>query len=328
MNGMKPQKSFAHVPTDGANTAGGSSVFGGQAPSHKKWLTGIKENIWAYVFLAPALLLFGIFFVYPFVYSSYLSFMDWNLYNDAKEFVGLANYQALFGDPVFWKAALNTGLYVIGTVPVSMILALGLASLVEKAGKLKEFYRFLLFIPVVASIAVVGIIWSLLYSPAGGFINQMLALIGIQGPNWLNDPKFALVSLMIIGIWSAVGYNMVLYIAGLKGIDPQLYEAAELDGASGWQQFWKITVPQLSPVSFFVFIVSIFNSFQVFSTIHIMTQGGPNNATNVVIYQMYQEAFQFFNIGKASALTFVIFCAVLLLTVVFIRSTQRNVHYE
>lgn len=288
----------------------------------------VSKNSWPYLFLSPALLIYGSFFVFPFVFSLYLSFMQWNLVSPNKEFVGIRNYVALFGDPVFWISLKNTVLYVLGTVPLSMIFGLAMAVLVEATGRFKEVYRFLFFIPVVASIAVVSIVWTLLFSPNNGWIGNVLEVFGLEGPNWLNDPKWAMWALIIVGVWKAMGYNMVLYIAGLKGIDRQLYEAAQIDGAGKWMQFRTITLPLLSPVTFFVMVVSIINSFQVFATIHIMTQGGPNNATNVLVYEVWQEAFQFFDIGKASALSMVLFLLVLVITVIQIRMTESRVHYQ
>ncbi|WP_102345132.1 carbohydrate ABC transporter permease [Bacillus sp. Marseille-P3661] len=289
----------------------------------------LKKYIWPYAMLSPTLVILAIFFVFPFFFSLYLSFMQWNLVSPTKEFVGFFNYSSLLTDDVFWMALKNTMLYVFGTVPLSMIIAIGLAVLIESTGRrIREIYRFLLFIPVVASIAVTSIVWMLLMNPDTGLINNYLSMIGLTGPNWLNDPKWALWSLMIVGVWKAVGYNMVLYIAGLKGIDTQLYEAAEIDGAGSWKKFISITLPQLSPVNMFVLVVSIINSFQVFATVHIMTSGGPNNATNVLIYQVWQEAFQFFDIGRASALSMILFIIVLVIAVIQIRLIDSKVHYS
>lgn len=286
------------------------------------------KHSWPFLFLSPALLVYGSFFIFPFIFSLYLSFMQWNLVSPNKEFVGIDNYAALVKDPVFWISLKNTVIYVLGTVPLSMILGLVMAILVEAAGRLREVYRFLFFIPVVTSIAVVSIVWTLLFSPNNGLIGNILKTVGVQGPNWLNDPNWAMWALIIVGVWKAIGYNMVLYIAGLKSIDRQLYEAAQIDGAGKWMQFRSITLPMLSPVTFFVMIVSIINSFQVFATIHIMTRGGPNNATNVLVYEVWQEAFQFFDIGKASALSMVLFLLVLAITIVQIRMTESKVHYQ
>ncbi|MEB3103707.1 carbohydrate ABC transporter permease [Ferviditalea candida] len=288
----------------------------------------LRKWVWPYAMLSPALVLYGTFFIFPFLFALFLSFMQWNLISPDMEYVGLENYRNLFADDVFWVSFKNTFVYALGTVPASMMIALGLAVLVESVGRAREIYRFLLFIPVVASLAVTSLVWMLLMNPHSGLFNKYLSVFGIEGPNWLNDPNWAMWSLIIIGVWKAIGYNLVLYIAGLKGIDNQLYEAAEIDGAGKWKQFFTITMPLLAPVNLFVLIVSIINSFQVFTTIHIMTQGGPNNATNVLVYQVWQEAFQFFDIGKASALSMVLFALLLIITIVQIRMTESKVHYQ
>lgn len=283
---------------------------------------------WPYMFLLPALALYAVFYVFPFFYSLILSFMEWNLISPDKEYVGLENYKTVWEDKVFWVSLKNTALYVVGTVPAAMFIALGLAVLVESVGRTREIYRTLLFIPVIASLSVTSLVWSLLMNPDNGLLNEFLAKFGMPALNWLNDPNTAMWSIMIVGVWKAVSYNLVLYIAGLKGIDNQLYEAASIDGAGKWSQFTRITVPLLSPMNMFVFIVSVIHSFQVFTTIHLMTQGGPNNSTNMLVYQVYNEAFQFFNIGKASALSMVLFLIVLVITIFQIRIMEKNAHYQ
>lgn len=292
----------------------------------KKQFKKLQKAAWAYALLAPALILYSIFFILPFIISSILSFMQWNLISDM-QFVGLDNFKSLFSDPVFWKSMKNTFIYAIVTVPATMIIAILLAVLVESLGKISELYRFLLFIPVVTSTAITSIIWVHLLHGNNGIINQLLAIVGISGPNWLNDPKWAMWSLVIVGVWKTVGYNFILYVAGLKGIDKQLYEAADIDGAGNWRKFTSITIPMLSPVNLFVLVVSIIHSFQVFDIISVMTQGGPNNSTNVLVYQVYQEAFQFFDIGRASALSMIFFIIVLIVAIVQIRLMESKKHY-
>ncbi|MBM7707097.1 ABC-type sugar transport system permease subunit [Chryseomicrobium aureum] len=295
----------------------------------EKVKTKKKFNKWPYIFLLPSLILYGIFYVFPFFYSFVLSFMEWNLISPDKEYVGFDNYNSIWSDSVFWKSLLNTLIYVVATVPLSMMIGLSFALLVESvSGKMRETYRMLLFIPVIASIAVTSLVWQLLMNPEQGWINDVLNLFGLPQLNWLNDPNVALWAIVIIGIWKAVGYNMILYIAGLKGIDKQLYEAASIDGAGKWRQTISITIPMLSPINIFVFIVSVIQSFQVFTTIHLMTQGGPNNSTNMLVYQIYEEAFMFFDIGKASALSAILFIIVLIITIFQIRTMEKKVHYQ
>ncbi len=282
----------------------------------------------AYFFLTPALVLYAIFFVFPFFFSIYISFSDWNLISNEKTFVGLENYIHVFKDVVFWKAVKNTITYVLVTVPISVLLGLIYAVLIESAGRARNIYRFLFFIPVVLSVAATSLSFSLMYSPQSGLINQFLHFIGIDGPSWLQQQNTALLSIMIVGIWQSFGYNVILYIAGLKRVDKELYEAAEIDGASKWNQFVHITFPMLSPVHLFVFVVTMIYSFQVFSTVQIMTMGGPNNSTNVLVFYVYQEAFQFFSTGYASAAASILFIIVLILTIIQVNLIKSKVHYQ
>lgn len=283
----------------------------------------MKKNLFPLLFLFPALALYAVFFVAPVFFSGALSFMKWNLFGPAA-FVGAENYRALFGDSVFWQALKNTFAYALGTVPLSMGISIVLAAVVEKSGKRSRgIFRTLLFLPVIASLAITALVWSILLSPHFGHVNIFLKMLGIAGPNWLNDPSWAMLSLVIVGVWRGASYNMVLYIAGLKNIDPQLYEAARIDGAGGINQFFHVSVPLLSHVSLFVLVVSLIQSFQVFATVNIMTEGGPNNATNVLVYHVYQEAFRFFDIGRSSAAAIVMFVVVLSIALVQIRMMDR-----
>ena len=278
--------------------------------------------------MLPALGLYVVFFIYPFIFAFILSFQKWNLISPNKEFVGLDNYRRLLHDEVFWISLKNSALYVLLTVPFAMGIGLALALAVESLWRGKRLYRMIFFLPVVSSISIISIVWSLMYNEQVGAINVLLRMFGIQGPNWMNDPATALWSLAIVGIWKGFGYNMVLYISGLKSVDRTLYEAASMDGAGRWKQFRHVTLPMLSPVTFFILVMSIISSFQVFTTIQIMTRGGPNNATNVLVYQIYQEAFQFFNIGVASASSTILLLLVGTLTVIQLRLSRKTVHYQ
>jgi ABC-type sugar transport system permease subunit len=279
-------------------------------------------------FLLPALGLYAVFFIYPFIYSFILSFQEWNMISPNKKFVGATNYIHLLQDEVFWISFQNSTLYVLFTVPIAMGLGLALALMVESLWVGKGLYRLIFFMPVVSSIGIISIVWSLMYNPQVGIINVLLGKIGIQGPNWTNNPSTALWALAILGIWKSFGYNMVLYISGLKSIDRGLYEAATIDGANRIQKLRHVTLPLLSPVTFFIVVMSVISSFQVFATIQVMTQGGPNNATNVLVYQIYQEAFQFFNIGGATASSTLLFIFVASLTVFQLRVGKKLVHYQ
>lgn len=299
---------------------------------HSAAIRVARRPLWGslipYWFLLPVVVVYLIFFVYPLLFSFYLSFMQWNLISPNKEFVGIANYRHLLQDEVFWIAFRNSGLYVLYTVPIAIFLGLGLALIVESMTKGKSLYRLMFFLPVVTSIGIISIVWSLMYNPDVGAVNKLLTMFGLSGPNWLNQPSTVLWALAILGIWKGFGYNLVLYISGLKAIDRALYESASLDGANRWQKLINVTFPMISPVTFFIVVMSIISSFQVFATIQVMTQGGPNNASNVLVFQIYQEAFQFFNIGVATASSSLLLIIIGTLTVLQLTIGQKLVHYQ
>ncbi|GJM74407.1 ABC transporter permease [Paenibacillus macerans] len=280
------------------------------------------------LFLVPAMLLYAIFFVYPFLFTFLLSFQQWDMISPDRSFVGLANYTGLLHDEVFWMSMRNTLLYLLMTMPVSIGLGLGLALLMESLLRGRVVYRFLFYLPVVSPIAVVAIVWSLMYDDQRGIVNALLMLFGIDGPNWLSDASSSLWAVAIVGIWKGFGYEMLLYVSGLKAIDKGLYEAASIDGAGRLRRLVHITLPLLSPITLFIVIMGIISSFQNFALIKIMTGGGPNNSSNVLVYQLYQEAFQFFSIGKAAAISVILFAFVLLITVVQLRLSRSTVHYS
>lgn len=281
-----------------------------------------------FLFLIPAFLLYAVFFVYPFLYTFLLSFQQWSMISPERTFVGLSNYAALIHDEVFWKSLRNTFFYLLMTIPASMGIGLGLALLIENLRRGRTMYRFIFYLPVVSSIAVIAIIWSMMYDYQSGIINKLLALFGVDGLNWLSDSSTALWAVAIVGIWKSFGYEMLLYISGLKAIDKGLYEAAAIDGAGRWRRLVHLTLPLLSPITLFIIIMSVISSFQNFALIKIMTNGGPNNSSNVLVYQLYQEAFQFFSIGKAAAISMILFVIVLLITATHLRLSRSTVHYS
>ncbi len=279
------------------------------------------------LFLAPALLLYAVFFVYPFLFTFLLSFQQWDMIHPERSFVGWSNYASLMGDEVFWKSLRNTFLYMLMTMPVSIALGLGVALLMESLLRGRTVYRFLFYLPVVSSISVIAIIWSLMYDDQRGIVNQLLALLGIDGPNWLSQSSTSLWAVAIVGIWKSFGYEMLLFVSGLKAIDKGLYEAASIDGAGRWRKLFHLTLPLLSPVTLFIVVMGIISSFQNFALIQIMTGGGPNNSSNVLVYELYQEAFRFFSVGKAAAISVILFVLVLLITALQMRISRNTVHY-
>ncbi|QJD86158.1 carbohydrate ABC transporter permease [Cohnella herbarum] len=280
-----------------------------------------------FVFLAPALALYAIFFIYPFAFTFILSFQHWDMIGPDKPFVGWDNYVSLNRDEVFWKSLKNTFLYMFMTMPLSLIIGFLLALILESLMRGRAFYRFVFYLPVVSSIVVISILWSMMYDQQHGIVNELLSVFGIEGPNWLSQSSTSLWAVAIVGIWKSFGYEMLLYISGLKAIDKGLYEAASIDGAGRLRKLVHLTLPLLSPITLFIVIMGMISSFQNFALIKIMTGGGPNNSSNVLVYQLYQEAFQFFSIGKAAAISILLFLIVLAITVVQLKISRKLVHY-
>ena len=290
----------------------------------RAWLSEARP--WLY--LAPALLLYGLFWIGPAAYSLYLSFFDWDMASPQKTFVYLDNYRRVLTDPVFHVSLVNTVIYVVATVLLGTGIGLGLALVVQSLRRGREIYRFVVFLPVVTSITVITLIWLFMLNTQIGVVNQVLRLAGVAGPNWLNSPATALLAIVLVGVWKGFGYNVILFTAGLEGIDRQLYEAAALDGAGRWSAFRHITWPLLTPVTLFVVVVGVIASFQVFATVQIMTRGGPANATNVLVYHIWEAAFRFFDVGYAAALATLLALLVAGLTVIQIRRGEAHVHYQ
>ncbi len=287
-----------------------------------------RETTAAYGFLLPNLIGFAIFTFFPVVAALFISLTDWDLLQ-APTWVGLENYRTLFTDPLFGQVLKNTALYVLGTVPLQMALALLVALALNQRIPGQLFFRTAYFMPVVASTVAVALVWRWIFNYDFGLLNSFLYMIGIQDPpNWLGSTRWALVSIIIMSIWQQVGYSMVLFLAGLQGVPQQLYEAAEIDGAGSWGRFVYITLPMLSPTTFFILIIGIINSFQVFDQALIMTQGGPANATNTIVYHIYRNAFQFFKMGYASAMAWVLFAIIFVVTLLQFRVQRRWVNYD
>jgi ABC-type sugar transport system permease subunit len=282
------------------------------------WLTHARP--WLY--LTPALLVYGLFWVGPAAYSLYLSFFDWDMASPQKTLVYLDNYRRVLTDPVFHVSLVNTVIYVVATVLLGTGIGLGLALVVQSLRRGREIYRFVVFLPVVTSITVITLTWLFLLDTQVGVVNQVRAA-SWPGP-WLSGSDLAIV---------VVGGGRVQLQRGpvhrrLEGIDRELYEAAALDGAGGWGVFRHITWPLLTPVTLFVVVVGVIASFQVFATVQIMTRGGPANATNVLVYHIWEAAFRFFDVGYAAALATLLALLVAGLTVLQIRRGEEHVHYQ
>ncbi|MCK6431696.1 MAG: sugar ABC transporter permease [Burkholderiaceae bacterium] len=277
---------------------------------------------------APAALLMVMLLIGPLAVVLGLSLTDYQLGADALAFIGLDNYQALWADRVFWKSLTNTALYSLVVVPGSVGLGLAAALLIHGLACGQTTYRAIFFLPVMATLIAMALVWEFMLHPNFGLVNLGLRGLGLQTHNWLNEEGLALWVLAVIGIWQGFGFNMVLFSAGLLGVPRPLYEAAAIDGVpAGWARFRLVTWPMLAPVTLFVVVVSSIKSFQVFDTVQVLTKGGPNKATEVLVYTLYAEGFEFFRSGYASAVTVIFLAIVLLITLVKSRWLDRRVHY-
>ena len=281
----------------------------------------------ALLFLSPTLIVFGVFVLFPVLFSFYLSFQQWNMFSAGTTYIGLANYSNIIGNPEFWMVLKNTFVYTLGTVPLNMALSLIIAFYLNKKLAGKRFLRTAFFAPVIMSSVAAAVIWRWVYEPNFGLLNTVLGWFHIPAINWLNDPTAAMFALIVMGVWKTFGVNMVLFSAGLQGIPDHYYEAAELDGAGRWGRFWYITIPLLSPTTFFVLVMSVIGSFQVFDTVYVLTSGGPLGTTKVLVFYLYEHAFKFFDMGYASAVAYLMFAIVFILTLLQTKYLKRSIHY-
>jgi len=281
----------------------------------------------AYSFLAPSFLLLLVFVFVPLFFSLYLSFHQWNVVSAAKPFVGLENFQTLFRDRQFWNALKNTAIYSLH-VPVGMAGSLLVALLMNQKIRGVNFLRTLFFLPSVSSFVAIALVWQWMYHPQFGLANYLLNFFGLSPLNWLRAPSTALPAIMLMSIWTGLGYQMVIFLAGLQGIPNELYEAARTDGATAWQRFWKITLPLLMPTTFFILVTSIIGSFQVFSSIYVMTEGGPLHSTDVVVYHIYQNAWEYLKMGYASAMSWVLFVIIMITTWLQFKLMRKRLEYQ
>ena len=298
------------------------------APKKKKKMSTYKraQRNTAILFLLPNFLGFLVFIVYPVLKSLYISFFNWDGLG-TKEFIGFQNYIRLFQDSTFQISFLNNLHYTIVTVPLSIFLGIMIALLMNtKMAGIKAF-RVIYFLPQVTSMIAIGIVWTTVLANYGP-VNQILMSIGVDNPpQWLSSSTWALISVEMVSIWRSMGYNAIILLAGLQGINAELYEAAKIDGAGVFKRFTKITFPMLSPTIFLCTVLQFISSFQVFDTIMGMTQGGPGRATNVLTYYIYQRAFVDFRFGYASAVAYVLFIIILILTLVQFLGQKKWVNY-
>ncbi len=278
-----------------------------------KFFENLSDNqkFAAWVFILPAFLGTLIFIIIPVICSFGLSFAKWDLLNPI-EFAGLANYKEIFSEPLFYKIFMNTVVFALSTSILGVIIPLILACILNSKIRGSEFYKTAYFLPFITPMIVIGVVWEWIFDPNIGLLNHILHL----HINWLYDTHFAMIALIIVSVWKLIGYNMIIFLSALGGISQSMFEAAKIDGASPYQTFKNVTVPLLSPSIFFVVIITAISSFQVFDLIYLMTQGGPLDSTNVLVYAIYKNAFEYFNAGKASAIAYVLFTVILVLTLI------------
>ncbi|MBW8351309.1 sugar ABC transporter permease [Bacillus sp. IITD106] len=274
-----------------------------------------RDGPWAFILLLPSILGFLIFVLFPVIASFLLSFTSWDLLTPIK-WVGFENYISLFQDETFIKVFWNTIYFTVVTVPIGIIISLFLAVALNQKIRFIKFYRAAYFLPVISSMVAVAVVWQWIYNPEYGLLNYILSLFGIGGPSWLSDTKWAMPAVMITSIWKGLGFNMLIFLAGIQGISENYYEAADMDGATWFKKFLYITVPLLRPTTFFVTVMAIIGSFQVFDAVFLMTQGGPARSTSVLVHYLYQNGFQYFKMGYASAMAYILFFLVLTFTVI------------
>lgn len=288
---------------------------------------GLHRFFWVAFFLGPSLAGLLLFTATPILASLGLTLFEWDLLRPP-QFVGLDNFRRLSSDRSFWQALGNTLYFIVGYIPLVMLFALGVAIVLNQKLKGIVLYRTAFFIPVVSAWVAVALLWKWIFNPRLGLLNYLLGLVGIDGPAWLLDPTWAMPAIIITSVWKDIGFVMIMFLAGLQGIAEEYYEAAAIDGASGWQRLRHITLPLLSPTAFFALTISLINSFQVFDQVWIMTEGGPAGATTVLVERIVKNAFSYSSMGYASAISWVLFLLVFSATALQMRLQKRWVHYE
>lgn len=286
-----------------------------------------SDEVWGYIFILPQFLGIMVFTLLPAVAAIFISFTKWN-FIEFPEWVGLYNFKNVFSDPVTWTVIRNTLFFIAGNLPLTLAIALGLSLLLNSALKGVVLFRTAVFMPSITSAVAVSLVWSWMFNPDMGLINAALSAIGIQGPGWIASVDWAMPAVIIVSVWQWSGYNAVILLAGLKAIPATYIEAAEIDGANVWQRFWYIKFPMLTPSIFFISTMMLINGLQVFSEPYMMTNGGPSDATNVIVLQIYRQAFQYFRMGDASVLSLVLFALCFGATVVQFKLQNRWVNYD
>jgi len=287
-----------------------------------------REGVAAYLFLSPWLIGFLVFITFPLMASIYYSLTDWDLLTRPRWY-GFRNFIKLMEDRLFWKSLRVTLTYAAMRVPAGILFGLGLAMVLNSQMVLgKSLFRTLYYMPAVLPPVAVSLMWSWIFCPQDGILNNFLALFGVKGLLWIQSETLVLPSFLMMAIWSLMGKNMLVYLAGLNGIPPQLLEAAAIDGSTPWRTFWRIKIPMLTPVLFYELVMTMIESFKIFTQAYIMTEGGPRNASMFYVYYLYRNAFQYYQMGYASAMAWVMFLIILAFTLLIFKSSNRWVYYE
>lgn len=311
------------VQTVGAPSASSSGAPG----QRRRWRERDKQTLAAWLFLLPSFLGFLIFTAGPVVAAGVISLLDWNLFSPPT-FAGLRNFARLGGDPTFWSALANTGYFTVASVPLTIVVSLALALLLNQGLRRVAVFRSLLLLPYATITVAVAFVWMWLYIPHDGLVNTVLGLLGIDGPAWLISDAWAMPALVAMSVWKGFGFGMVVLLAGLQAIPQQLYEAARIDGSGRWQTFRHITLPMLSPAMFFVVVTSIIASFQVFDQALVMTNGGPGTGTTTLVMYIYRSGFENYEQGYAAAQSLVLFAFIVVITAIQFVLQRRLVHYD
>ncbi|MDB5083569.1 MAG: sugar transporter permease [Bacilli bacterium] len=288
-----------------------------------------RENLTGYAFVAPMLLGLILITIVPAILSLIVSFSDWSFIQglDQFKFVGFKNYSRLFSDQVFMTSFKNN-IVLLLVVPIQLIISLALAIIIDKFVYWKSFFKVVFFMPYISSIVAVAIVFQLLFAPSYGPINKALESLGVANPpKWLADLHYALPSVMIIMVWVGIGFCLIVYLAALQAIPRDMYEAADIDGAGQWSRFWKITLPMVSPTTFYLLVTGFISTFKAFDIIMVLTQGGPSYSTSVITYDLYTTAFVSLKTGYASSMAWVLFACVLLITVIQWIGQKKWVNY-
>jgi multiple sugar transport system permease protein len=286
-----------------------------------------REALWGYLMIAPMIVGLGVFFYFALGTSFFISLTDWDLLT-APIWQGFANYSELLSSETFRNTLWNTARFTLLNVPLGLLVSLLLALALNTKIRFRGLYRLIFFLPVMTRPVAISIVWQWIYNPDFGLLNAFLKIFGVERIRWLNDPNTAMTSLVIMSVWMGAGYGMVIILAGLQNIPRDYYEAAQVDGANGFQLFRKITLPLLTPTLFFNVITSSISSLQVFDIIYTLTKGGPLETTRSIVYNIYDDGFRFFRMGDATAAAWILFVIILVITIIQFRVQRYWVHYE